>query len=426
MLHHYYPNLKDHIDTVYRDPRRKNSCTYKLSELILASVYMYMLRSGSRSKMNDNRSYAEFRRNYKKMFGLKLPNMDTVDDVMQKLDEQVLNQLRKGLLQILLKRRVLHKFRFFEKYFTIAMDGTGIFTFDKEPYPGCPSKTSKKGKITYSQTIVEAKIVLSNGFCLSIDTEWVLNTDGATKQDCEQNATQRLMKRLKQEYKRLPICILLDGLYANQPIMNTIKIVNNWEFIIVWKDKTLYSLQDEVKEHDQKNLLVKRFKQEVQNQYKRTENYYEYDPIALDNITCPLYYAKLQEEKIDIRDTKESKSTKFVFMSSIPVTEENYEEIIRGGRLRWKVENEGFNVQKNDGYALHHKMSRTSLLAMKNYYLSLQIAHLFDQLITLSIDTYVHCWGIIKNMWQYINAALTILPEYQPAPVDDKKYNYRY
>jgi len=37
------------------------------------------------------------------------------------------------------------------------------------------------------------------------------------------------------------------------------------------------------------------------------------------------------------------------------------------GRLRQKIENEGFNDQKNQGYALEHKFSRVSFPAMKNY-----------------------------------------------------------
>lgn len=39
-----------------------------------------------------------------------------------------------------------------------------------------------------------------------------------------------------------------------------------------------------------------------------------------------------------------------------------------GGRLRWKIENEGFNIQKNLGYELEHKYSRVSFVALKNYY----------------------------------------------------------
>jgi len=51
-----------------------------------------------------------------------------------------------------------------------------------------------------------------------------------------------------------------------------------------------------------------------------------------------------------------------------------------GGRLRWKIENEGFNMQKNGGYNLEHPYSKDEV-AMKNFYLLLQIAHIISQLI---------------------------------------------
>lgn len=52
-------------------------------------------------------------------------------------------------------------------------------------------------------------------------------------------------------------------------------------------------------------------------------------------------------------------------MSSMPVTTQNYKSIIGAGLHRWKIENEGFNVQKNNGYGMHHKMNRTNITAMK-------------------------------------------------------------
>ena len=54
--------------------------------------------------------------------------------------------------------------------------------------------------------------------------------------------------------------------------------------------------------------------------------------------------------------------------------------IIRGGRLRWKIENEGFNVQKNGGYGLEHAYTRNATASKVFYYL-LQVAHLIAQLI---------------------------------------------
>ena len=51
-----------------------------------------------------------------------------------------------------------------------------------------------------------------------------------------------------------------------------------------------------------------------------------------------------------------------------------------GGRLRWKIENEGFNAQKNGGFELEHAYSQNETAAKVFYYL-LQIAHIIFQLL---------------------------------------------
>ena len=52
----------------------------------------------------------------------------------------------------------------------------------------------------------------------------------------------------------------------------------------------------------------------------------------------------------------------------------------KGGRYRWKVENEGFNRQKNSGLNLEHVYS-TDPEKWKAYYLLLQIAFILVQLV---------------------------------------------
>ena len=48
--------------------------------------------------------------------------------------------------------------------------------------------------------------------------------------------------------------------------------------------------------------------------------------------------------------------------------------------MRWKIENEGFNVQKTGGYELEHAYTNNPNSA-KVFYLLLQIAHLLAQLL---------------------------------------------
>src|SRR5207249_5040054 len=73
--------------------------------------------------------------------------------------------------------------------------------------------------------------------------------------------------------------------------------------------------------------------------------------------------------------------THYAWITDLPVSAKNVEEIVqKGGRYRWKVENEGFNRQKNSGLNLEHVYSIDPEKA-KAYYLLLQIAFILVQLV---------------------------------------------
>ncbi|MFT4566377.1 MAG: hypothetical protein ACI9FN_001332, partial [Saprospiraceae bacterium] len=254
---------------------RGKRATYSMSEIVLAGVTMFLFKEGSRNQLNEDREEDQFRRNYKTMFGLRLPHLDTVSDVMNKLDTDLLESCRRDVIKYLLDKRTLHKFRLLGKYFTIAIDGSGVYAFDKQPYAGCPSKTSKKGKTTWNQNVLEAKIVCSNGFRLSIATEWLKNEDGSLKQDCEQKALKRLVERLKRDFPRLPICILLDGLFAAGPVMEQLKS-KGWEYIIVWKDGKLKNVQEQLSELRLEKQVERLKKEEIHNPKSKTQHIFEY------------------------------------------------------------------------------------------------------------------------------------------------------
>jgi len=75
---------------------------------------------------------------------------------------------------------------------------------------------------------------------------------------------------------------------------------------------------------------------------------------------------------------------RFVQLTNLEVDGATVAALSAGGRMRWKIENEGFNAQKNHGYALQHKDARVSWRAAKNSYQCLQIGHLSNQLMVLS------------------------------------------
>ncbi|MBF0339316.1 MAG: hypothetical protein HQL05_15965 [Nitrospirae bacterium] len=89
-------------------------------------------------------------------------------------------------------------------------------------------------------------MVDSNGFSISLATEWIENgMNEFVKQDCELKAFVRLSEKLKKYYLHLPMCLLCDGLYANQTFF---KICNDneWRWIVSFRDGNLRSVWEEV------------------------------------------------------------------------------------------------------------------------------------------------------------------------------------
>src|SRR5699024_9838255 len=64
------------------------------------------------------------------------------------------------------------------------------------------------------------------------------------KQDCELKAFYRLAEKLKETFKRLPICILGDSLYACEGVFQLCEQYR-WKYILRFKEGRIQSLGDE-------------------------------------------------------------------------------------------------------------------------------------------------------------------------------------
>ena len=94
-------------------------------------------------------------------------------------------------------------------------------------------------------------------------------------------------------------------------------------------------------------------------------------------------WVECSETKLSVKNNSTS-CKRFVYITNVTQTTGIVIATADSGRLRWKIENEGFNTQKNLGYDLEHKYSRVSYTAMQNYYQLLQIAHMINQFVERS------------------------------------------
>jgi hypothetical protein len=397
VIHNYFPALFERMRQI-KDCREKSD--YEIAELITACIAMYIFKEGSRNAFNNDRQEEKFKKNYHRIFKMRLPHMDTVDNVMRRLPEIELEKLKTRMIQTLLEKKTLHKFRFLKKWFIVAVDGTGIMSFSKKHCDECQSKTSKNGKTTWFHNVLEAKLICSNGFSISLATEWIEKPKGDfKKQDCERKAFGRLAIKLKKIHPRLPICITADGLYPYQGFFNICEN-NQWSFILTFKDGNLPSVWKKV-ELLRPVMTDGHYDEFTEEGSKKIHRFYcwvneiDYHGYKLNWIEC-------MESTDHIKGKKEC--GRFVHITDHKISKSSVAEISYTGRLRWKIENEGFNTQKNLGYNLKHKYSRVSWLAAKNYYQCLQIGHLINQLVELSSKCKKLLTGkiTIKHLWKVL------------------------
>ncbi len=186
------------------------------------------------------------------------------------------------------------------------------------------------------------------------------------KQDCESKAFRRLLPRLKQEFPQQAIAHLLDAGYCNGPTFKAVEAVRH-KFVCCFKPGSIPTLYEEaltLGALNPQNRIVQTSgpkRHRVVREYTWV-NGLEYEGLELDFAMC--------------RETVDGRTTTFAWLTDFSVDRDHVITLAQGGRKRWTIENEGFNVQKT-GYELEHFCDCKDLEVMTGLYLLLQIAHLF-------------------------------------------------
>lgn len=132
-------------------------------------------------------------------------------------------------------------------------------------------------------------------------------------------------------------------------------IENNGEFLIRYKKGSIPSIAEEYEKIPEKGKTEKaEFVNDIDYEGK------------------PVHVLRYREEKA-------GETTEFQWLSSIRITKGNAEKMAETGRKRWKIENEGFNRQKNWQGSITHTCSWDDQ-AQKNHYLMAQISDFVKQL----------------------------------------------
>lgn len=392
--HHFYKNLWSDFSRI-TDPRHASYIDYT-SDVMLAMPIM--------KNICDVRSMQDMTRIFNKEACIsnialitgkneleELPHYVTVNEFLSRLNPDELSAIRTRMIKALIRKRSFEQARFMDKYWLIIVDATQLHSFKKENDDKCLTKTftdKETGEKTtrYYHSVLEAKIVLGDNLIVSIASEFIEN-DGEDaerqrkmnaeeiKQDCETKAFKRLAEKLKKAFPRLPICIMGDSLYTNEKVFQ-ICDDNEWKYLFRFKDGSIPSVAAEF------HLLKDRETQNFKGGMKWVNE------ISYNKRLVNVAEFIIKEKKTERR---------FQWITNLEITKKKAELFAVTGRKRWKIENEGFNIQKNRRYEITHANSR-NYNAMKNHYLLVQIADIILQLYEKAIPIIKELKDTIKNI----------------------------
>lgn len=326
---------------------RSRKVQYPLPDVLMSAVAMFSLKDESLFAFDERRNDEKRQANLNSLYGIKKAPCDTqMRSILDKVDPQGLRPAFLSLHQALQKQGVLESYRFLGKYL-VSMDGTGLYSSGKISCPDCCNKQHRNGDVSYYHQLLGAVIVHPDKpTVLPLFPEAITHQDGTTKNDCEHNASGRLIPRIRQDFPRLEMIALQDALACNGPHIKRLK-ANKFSFIITSKPAANSLLLKTVV----KGMLDgSTQEQETTDEAGIIRGYRFRNDVPLNNAHKDLLVNFIDYWEIH----PNGKLFTYACVTDLALTADNVAEVVLAGRARWKIENETFNTLKNQGYHLEH------------------------------------------------------------------------
>lgn len=351
------------------ESKKKKKGIITIFDCLMSAFAMFNLKYVSLLSFDDAVNEKALCKNLETLFEIKnIPSDTYMREVLDEIDPKSIRNSFLEVFKKLQRGRFLEQYKFLDGYL-VAGDGTGVFESNKVHCQNCCEKI-KKGTSTYYHQILAGAIVHPNkSQVIPLCPEPIYKQDGASKNDCEVNAAKRFLADLKREHPHLPVTITLDALFATGPFIRELQ-KHNYDYIIVAKPGNNTALFNRLKKIKLNTTTIKVEK----NKYK-----FRYiNQIPLNNTKNAQLVNYYECKFTEINGTKTVTKT-FSWITSHTITKLNLLELMRGGRAKWKIENETFNTLKNQGYQFEHNFGHGKKNLHTIFALLMMLAFLTDQ-----------------------------------------------
>ncbi len=353
-----------------QDPRQlPDGISISFTDVLMSGLAVFGLKFPSLLKYDQNRHTLDH--NLLALYHIQQPPSDTyMRERLDELDPCLIRPTFKKIFAKIQRGKGLEGFEFLDGHYLLSLDGTGEFSSSKISCPQCCQKEHKNGAITYYHQMLGACIVHPDqSNVIPLCPEIIQNGDGAAKNDCERNAAKRFIENFRREHPHLNVIILGDGLTSNAPYIQLLE-----------EHKMKYLLGAKPGDHQ---FLFETLDASEETQYHEflDEKGFFHQFRFLNDVALNKSHSDVRVNVLEYMQTDpKGKETVFSWVTSIYITQTNAFALMKGGRARWKIENETFNTLKNLGYNLEHNYGHGKKFLSTILCLLMLLAFLVDQI----------------------------------------------
>jgi len=381
-----------------------------LADALMSALAMFGLKYPALLQFDQARREGVIRHNLNTLYGVERAPCDTqMRTILDPVDPQALRPAFRAVHRQLQRHKALEGYHYLNGHYLVSIDGTGQFASSKIRCSDCCVKQRKSGPEYYHQLLAAVIVHPERKTVLPLMPEAITHQDGKKKNDCERNAAKRLLHHLRADFPQLPMIILEDSLASNGPHLQLLQELG-LRYIIGVKEGDHPHLFDAVQRHLHAGTC-----QELEYVDEQGVEYgYRFVSDLALNASHPDIRVNFLEHWIIDGD----KSQLFTWITDLALTPDTVPPIARGGRSRWKVENETFNTLKNQGYQLEHNYGHGQQHLATVFAFLMMLAFLLDQVQEHSCRLFQAARAYYRSrttLWERLRGRVTdfYIPDWQ-------------
>jgi hypothetical protein len=404
-FHEMLASLRRSLEAIPEHRTGRNT-RYTIVDAGLGAFSVFFLQSPSflayQQKMREHHG----RDNAKSLFGTgKLPSDGQIRNLLDPIEPKLLSEPFWDIYGLLQTSGHLDDYRHVGGTLLCSLDGTQHHSSEKIHCPNCTAYEHEEGTY-YAHTVLAAVLsVPGHEHVIALEPEFITPQDGHDKQDCEQQAIKRWVKRHAARFPEWGVTILTDDLHSHQPLCGLL-LELKFHFILTCKPDSHSTLYEEVE-------LLTKVKGAVQTMSIRRwtgRHHEQWTYRWVDQVPVRVGADALRVNWCEITIVREDtgkQSYHNTWITSHEVTAQTVADVVVAGRARWKIENETFNVLKNQGYHFEHNFGHGRQYLSVVLLSLLFMAFLFHTTLHLSCAMYQairHARGARRNFFNDLRA----------------------